>query len=808
MAKNLADRLEVLSGYKHLFSPDDPLANLNPTNVSYLRFKLGGRVYYLLSRIADAGLDYTERTNKLAHHIVLDRGEMPAAGPAWLASQAGFFETTWTGQPRHLPDNRPLPSGTLQAGVCNTWKAVTGDAGWAGLLAESLASRTAAEAYLLCKPGTQVLTLFLEAQSLLPEAKRWEATFSTYFTKVPPGVECRWRCVIDGTAEATRLRKSPKKLVIDLAKPLLAAEGGELVEAARTGVLPTPTKPESKLTEKDVVQRATPPLPVSRSSVQPSLDKRPPALPSQKRATAWGTRRSKKSSLWKVIAIAGALVFAMIAGAVGYSVWFVGRMPVAPVIAQLPSESEVLRDRAGKGNTAKVGNTTERKKDIGESHRTVKPSAPQAVVSPSESETETIDQKSKNIRADVLMHIFDGVSDMTILPKIPQTLFGPGIDSWQDPVMLGNLSSIDVPIGIKLFGVGEKGKSLVHVQSSKDNRSEWEITKESETNTALIVVAKIKLKQNGKHKRQITFQWTNAAFSKRDIVNNIVRPSILELFANTAGLASQNKYVSFLPFKSDGPWKLNESFAKSGWGQLTPDVNIPNGQNAILYYSVKSSKPLGLKNDANGILSKDTLESIPFGPGNSAVLQLVYKLEDSRQPKVVATLRHRSDDESKPPRLNDWIRDNTPTRIKHLKNAIIGYIKLAYNRKDLKLIRNWGEDYSLPYKPTAKGTSLVISEKSLMKWLPKKISRLLVLERNFRNDIQSLYPKATEPIIYENLKKHLEEYPYLIELREFLDNWKSDITIHLRVSRQVNVSDAHDQSHLHEVDLYIAGNPD
>ena len=65
MAKNLADRLESLSGYRHLFPPGSAEAHLNPVNFSYLRFALGGQTYYLLSRVADAGLDYTQRTNKL-----------------------------------------------------------------------------------------------------------------------------------------------------------------------------------------------------------------------------------------------------------------------------------------------------------------------------------------------------------------------------------------------------------------------------------------------------------------------------------------------------------------------------------------------------------------------------------------------------------------------------------------------------------------------------------------------------------------------------------------------------------------------
>ena len=230
MAKNLADRLESLSGYRHLFPPGSPEAHLNPVNYSYLRFVLGGQTYYLLSRIADAGLDYTQRTNKLAHHIVLHPSELPPAGPAWLASQPGVFETTWNRDPEHIPKGRrPIPQGQLNAGICSAWKAAMGDAGWAGVLAEHALKSNQEEAYLIYRPGTDVLDLFIEAQGLLSPEQRWATTFSTYFTKLPPRIDCRSRRGGRWIARSTRARRSPEKLVIDLTAAKANATGGELV---------------------------------------------------------------------------------------------------------------------------------------------------------------------------------------------------------------------------------------------------------------------------------------------------------------------------------------------------------------------------------------------------------------------------------------------------------------------------------------------------------------------------------------------------------------------------------------------------
>src|SRR5438105_1995262 len=77
----LADRLESLSGYQAVYSPNDASAALNPVVHAHVRLTLGGRVLHVLSRIGPAGLDYSGRPNKYAHHVVLDANERPEGGP-------------------------------------------------------------------------------------------------------------------------------------------------------------------------------------------------------------------------------------------------------------------------------------------------------------------------------------------------------------------------------------------------------------------------------------------------------------------------------------------------------------------------------------------------------------------------------------------------------------------------------------------------------------------------------------------------------------------------------------------------------
>ena len=89
-----------------------------------------------------------------------------------------------------------------------------------------------------------MLALVAEALSLLPKNLRWGVAFSTYFTKLPPGVVCQWRWVADGTPEAAAARnKPPGGLLLDLSRPLGQAAGGPYVEVARTGKMPAIVPP-------------------------------------------------------------------------------------------------------------------------------------------------------------------------------------------------------------------------------------------------------------------------------------------------------------------------------------------------------------------------------------------------------------------------------------------------------------------------------------------------------------------------------------------------------------------------------------
>lgn len=234
LPRNLLERLESLSGYHHLFPVGDPRASQNPISFVHVRLTIAGKPHHILSRVADAGLDYTQRSNKLAHHLVLDAKELQEEGPAAMLAEPGIMQTAWKGEPRLLDVRGSVPANRRRQGHCAAWQRVAGDSGWAGLMASSIGSPDRA-VVLIYPLGTNVLELIQEALGLLPANARWQVTFNTYFTRLAPGIECRWRCVVADTPEAKLARADRQALVIDLPRLKGKPPNTALVEYARTG---------------------------------------------------------------------------------------------------------------------------------------------------------------------------------------------------------------------------------------------------------------------------------------------------------------------------------------------------------------------------------------------------------------------------------------------------------------------------------------------------------------------------------------------------------------------------------------------
>ena len=231
---NLAQRLEALSGYRHLYQPGDVKADENPVCHSHIRLVVGGKTLSIVSRVAAYGVDYSQRTNKIAHHVVFD-GSVPSCGPAAVLAQSTVMRASWDGECRTLASGPVVPPMSLRPAPCQHWQRMAGDAGWAGVVANAWLQPTGKPVWIIFSESQSksLLMMMQEATALLPESRRWQATFSTYCTNLPPDVECRVRCVVAGSDEARM--SIARGVVLDLTKPLGMAPESEAAEAARNG---------------------------------------------------------------------------------------------------------------------------------------------------------------------------------------------------------------------------------------------------------------------------------------------------------------------------------------------------------------------------------------------------------------------------------------------------------------------------------------------------------------------------------------------------------------------------------------------
>lgn len=201
----LVQRLEQLSYYD--VPPAANRAGACPVVHACRVLDLRGSKYHVLSRIVDARLDFTNRTNHLAHHLVFAPGDLPdLPSPATLLRHWDGWKDQWSEEPRfldasdwanlrQLPTHVPLPAAS--------WARLTGDAGRAAALVD-LASPQGLQLHVLPEQELDLLDLFAESLQLLdPEhrspGRRWEFSFTTHLQNRDNPQDFQWRGYHAGT---------------------------------------------------------------------------------------------------------------------------------------------------------------------------------------------------------------------------------------------------------------------------------------------------------------------------------------------------------------------------------------------------------------------------------------------------------------------------------------------------------------------------------------------------------------------------------------------------------------------------------
>lgn len=226
LSERLTQQLEALG------TPHDAATG---ETFTFRRLEAGGQAWYVLSRFVARGLDYSQRDNRLAHHLVFSAEEAAVLPPpAALALRWNGWKDEWTEEPTWLKeDARPLPLASHPV--------LTPAAGWrefagTGAKAAWLVNASGAAPVSLLNPpaAPQLLRLLAESAALLGRAA-WSASFTTNAAKTGA----------DGFDWA--VGPIPGRVSIDLAQAAqLPAPMGDLARLAATGtggIAPAPANP-------------------------------------------------------------------------------------------------------------------------------------------------------------------------------------------------------------------------------------------------------------------------------------------------------------------------------------------------------------------------------------------------------------------------------------------------------------------------------------------------------------------------------------------------------------------------------------
>lgn len=247
---------ESMSGYVHVFGLNDPRYDENPVAWSHYRVKCGGRDYSICSRVSSHARDYSGRTNKIAHHLMLENpGETArlAGGPAALMSQGYHFQHVWDRNPELL---QPVSRFGAVANVENFKAAAWEQHGFASEQAAVVANAVWQDpvypVFILFDPANRInlLALIEDSLRLLPPARRWAVSFSTYFTSAIAGDDCGIRCCVKGSEAAAKAVWMQKAVILDLVEGTVSGHESlpkvkqRLHLAATKGVKPLWAEPE------------------------------------------------------------------------------------------------------------------------------------------------------------------------------------------------------------------------------------------------------------------------------------------------------------------------------------------------------------------------------------------------------------------------------------------------------------------------------------------------------------------------------------------------------------------------------------
>ena len=289
---------------------------------------VGGARFHVLSRLRDAGSDYSGRTNHIAHHLIVPAKEVSrqaASGvtPADVLLQMAWFDR-WDRAPEwfEAAQDIALESFPPSAGTDRAWEPLTGNAEHRWLLVHGPAARGCC---LIASPRAGLLPCLAASQRCQPPPQSWQAGFTTSLQPGDDLGDFRWI----GLAADSPLRG------------IVGSSGRPVLDLSVPSNLPAPEIP-----------RTAPPAPAARNSTPPPAAGKysppppphalgsisnPSSAPGARQRVSHGSGRNQETTerSWLLPALVAVVVLAG-----GASAWFLTRGSSRSP-AQVPAEVSV-----------------------------------------------------------------------------------------------------------------------------------------------------------------------------------------------------------------------------------------------------------------------------------------------------------------------------------------------------------------------------------------------------------------------------------------------------------------------------------
>lgn len=184
---DLAFELERLSRF------EAPRQGLSPRVLRHRIVELRSGIYHVLSRLQDAGVDYSRRNNHIAHHLVFTPAEVSLLpNPAAILLHWTAWREDWSEPPRVLEIGEAFSLHQLDAGSAN------GSVRPAFPPAEQ-GGRPLSRAFAL-EPGEEIFLAchYRDALNALPAPDQWLYAFTNFILPTEQPADFVWTATWDG----------------------------------------------------------------------------------------------------------------------------------------------------------------------------------------------------------------------------------------------------------------------------------------------------------------------------------------------------------------------------------------------------------------------------------------------------------------------------------------------------------------------------------------------------------------------------------------------------------------------------------